>query len=199
MDAKDAYRQVVVGWERSPTFGYVFRKRVAVDRRLQFGWRKSPGFWCFIASALERLHVNTSYENAVVTESGSNAIAHVEVTRSTATERPDSPACGCSVPSSTGGGIDVNRLVRYYVDDGLMVEVQWFNSGIRYLTASPSLASDRFRWFGKRSSRNTLLLSAQKSLVVGHTAGGTRLGDKSGSHNDIAAVREISQNSRNTV
>ena len=44
MDVEDAFRQVVVEWERSPMFGYVFRDLVVVNMRLQFGWRNSPGF-----------------------------------------------------------------------------------------------------------------------------------------------------------
>ena len=35
-----------------------------------------------------------------------------------------------------------------------------------------------------------------RSLFVGHTTGSTRLGDRYSSHDDLTAVREISQNSR---
>ena len=113
-------------WERSPTFGYAFRDLIVliVNRRLQFGSCNSPGFWCIFASALDHSYVNTSYENAVVTESGSEATAHVEVTQPAATDWPNPLPQGCRVPPNTGGGIDGNCFVRYYVDDGLMVEVQ---------------------------------------------------------------------------
>ena len=61
MGVKDALRQVGVEWERSPTFGYVFRNMVVVDRRLQFRWRNSPGilyFFCVraINRTLTRYH-----------------------------------------------------------------------------------------------------------------------------------------------
>ena len=46
MDVKDAFRQVPVEITRAPVFGYVFGGLVVVDRRLQFRWRNSPGFWC---------------------------------------------------------------------------------------------------------------------------------------------------------
>ena len=109
-DVKDALRQVAVEWERSPTFGYVFRDLVVVDRRLQFWWRNSPGIWCFLASALQHSHINTSYENAVITESGRKATAHVEAAQPAATDRPNPLPRGCRVPRNTGGGIDVNFL-----------------------------------------------------------------------------------------
>ena len=67
------------------------------------------------------------------------------------------------MPSSTGGDIDYNCFVRYYFDDRLMVEVQWYPSGIRCLTASASLASDHFRLFGERTSRDPPLLSAREA------------------------------------
>ena len=88
MDVKDAFRQVAVEWERSPTFGYVFRDLVVVDRRLQFGWRSSPGFWCLFASALEHSHVNTSFDDVVTTEAGREATAHVGVTQPANADRP---------------------------------------------------------------------------------------------------------------
>lgn len=44
MDAKYAFRQVPVEWERSPTFGYVFRDLIVGDKRLKFGRRNYLGF-----------------------------------------------------------------------------------------------------------------------------------------------------------
>ena len=73
MDVKDAFRQVPVEITRAPVFGYVFGDLVVVDRRLQFGWRNSPGFWCLFSSALEHAHNNTSHCNAVCTDSGREA------------------------------------------------------------------------------------------------------------------------------
>ena len=54
-------------------------------------------------------------------------------------------------------------FVRYYVDDGIMVEMQSYRSGVRCLMASTSLASDHFRLFGERSSGDPPLLSARKN------------------------------------
>lgn len=50
------------------------------DRRLQFGWRNSPGFFCLFSAALEHAHSHTSYGDAVVMNQGSNATQHVVVT-----------------------------------------------------------------------------------------------------------------------
>ena len=47
-------------------FGYVFRELVVDDRRLQFGWRSSPGVFCLFSAALEHAHRHTSYDDAVV-------------------------------------------------------------------------------------------------------------------------------------
>ena len=59
MGLKDAFRQISVEWFHCPVFGYAFHDLVIVDRRLQFGWRNSPGFWCMFSAALEHSHVNT--------------------------------------------------------------------------------------------------------------------------------------------
>ena len=48
MDVKNVFRQVLVEITRAPVFGHVFGGLVVVDRRLQFGWRNSPGFWCLL-------------------------------------------------------------------------------------------------------------------------------------------------------
>ena len=104
MDVKDAFRQVAVEWDVCTKFGYVFWDFVVVDRRLVFGWRNSPGFYCLLAGAIEHAHGSTSFDDAVVTPQGLTATRHVRV---------DIPAAGealvqlppeCRVPSGQGGG-----------------------------------------------------------------------------------------------
>ena len=56
MDVKDTFRQVAVKWDGCTKFGYVFGDSVVVDRRLVFGWRNSPGFYCLLAGATEHAH-----------------------------------------------------------------------------------------------------------------------------------------------
>ena len=47
-------------------FGYAFRELAVADRKLQFGWRSSPGVFCLFSAALEHAHRHTSYDDAVV-------------------------------------------------------------------------------------------------------------------------------------
>ena len=52
--------------------------------------------------------------------------------------------------------------MRYYVDDGILVGVQWWPDGRRCLRAVQSLASDHFRLLGERGVSDPPLLSARK-------------------------------------
>ena len=162
MDVANAFRQVPVEFGRSPTFSYVFGNMVVVDRRLQFGWRNSPGFWCLFASALEHAHVNTTFRDAVVTVQGRAAAAHVVVQPAGEAERSSPLPPNCRVPPGTGGGVEDPFFVRFYVDDAILVEVQLLLGGIRCLRASESLSSDHFRLFGDRRVTDLPLLAARK-------------------------------------
>ena len=162
IDVTEAFRQVSVQWAGAPVFGYGFREWIVADRRLQFGWRSSPGFFCLFSAALEHAHRHTSYEDAVVMEQGRIATQHVAVTPPKATDRPTPLPPGCRVPRGEGGGRRSLFFVRYYVDDGILVEVQWWPDGRRCRRASASLASDHYRLFGQRSSRDPTLLSPRK-------------------------------------
>ena len=53
-------------------------------------------------------------------------------------------------------------MMRYYVDDCTIVELQRYKAGIRFLMASALLGSDDFRLFGEQSARDPPLLSARK-------------------------------------
>ena len=66
VDVKSAFRQVLVDPAGAPVFGYVFGDRVVVDLREQFGWRNRPGFWVFMASALEHAHTHSTFQGADV-------------------------------------------------------------------------------------------------------------------------------------
>ena len=57
-------------------FGYVFRELVVADRRVQFGWRSSPGFFCLFSAALEHAHRHTSYDDAVVMAQGRTCLLY---------------------------------------------------------------------------------------------------------------------------
>ena len=85
-------------------FGYVFRELVVDDRRLQFGWRSSPGVFSLFSATLEHAHRHTSYDDAVVMEQGRTATGHVSVTPPRATDRPAPLPSGCRAPRGRGGG-----------------------------------------------------------------------------------------------
>ena len=130
VDVKDAFRQVLVDPTGAPVFGYVFGDRVVVDLRLQFGSRNSPGFWGLMASALEHAHTHSTFQGADVSQQGAAAVAHVRI----------SPPRGVPVVSilgdcgpvfGSGGNAGNYFFVRYYVDDGILVEVQWWPDGRR--------------------------------------------------------------------
>ena len=88
IDVSEAFGQVSVQWAGAPVFGYSFREWVVTDRRLQFGWRGSPGGGCLYSAALEHAHRHTSYDDAVMMEQGYNATQHVAVNPPRATDRP---------------------------------------------------------------------------------------------------------------
>ena len=104
LDVTEAFRQVRVQWAGAPVFGYVFRDFVVADRRLQFGWRSSPGFFCLSSAALEHAHRHTSYDDAVVMAQGRAATEHVSVTPPRRTDRPASLPPVSGPPRSEGGG-----------------------------------------------------------------------------------------------
>ena len=120
IDVKDAFREVPVEITRAPVFGYVFGDFVVVNRRLHFGWRNSQGFWCSFASALEHVHNNTSRRRAVYTDSGREATRHV-VVMSPRVSRVAALPPGDVGPLGRVGGADEYFLVRFYVDDGVLV------------------------------------------------------------------------------
>ena len=63
----------------APAFGYVAGGHVVVGLSLQFGWRKSPGVWGLVASALEYSRTRSTFPNAVVSHQVDVAVAHVVV------------------------------------------------------------------------------------------------------------------------
>ena len=162
IDVTDAFRQVAVQWSGAPVFGYSVGDLVVVDRRLVFGWRNSPGNFCVMTAALEHSHNHTSVANAVVTDLGRTATNHVEVPLPSERETPPPFPPGCRIPPGSGGGRSDSFFVRFYVDDGILVEVMWSPTGDRCKIASASCASDHFRIFGARGSRDPPLLSARK-------------------------------------
>ena len=162
IDAKEAFRQLLIDPAGAPAFGYVFGDQVVVDLRCQFGWRSSPGFWSLFSSALEHSHTHTSYQDATVTDEGVAAVQHVKVIPSAAAG-PAVPVPPDCLPIVGEGGYAGSRFfVRYYVDDGVLIEVRFFEDGRRCLKAIQSIASDHFRLLGVRGPSDPPLLAKSK-------------------------------------
>ena len=89
---------------------YVLGDFVVVDRRLVFGWRNSPGFYCLLAGAIDHAHGSTSFDDAVVTPQGLAATRHVWVDIPAAGETPVQLPPECRVPPGQGGGGDGHVL-----------------------------------------------------------------------------------------
>ena len=138
VDVKDAFRQASVDPAGAPAFGYVFGDRVVVDLRLQFGWRNSPGFWGLMASALEHAHTHSMFQGADVSQQGAAAVAHVGISPPRGVPVVSTPG-DCGPVSGSGGNAGTYFFVRYYVDDGILVELQWWPDGRRCLRAVQSL------------------------------------------------------------
>ena len=122
------------------------------------------GVFCLFSAALEHAHRHTSYDDAVVMAQGRTATEHVSVTPPRANDRPASLPPGCRVPRGREGGGKSSFFVLCYVDDGILVEVQWWPDGRRCRRASASLGSDHYRLFGVRSSRDPTLLAPHMML-----------------------------------
>ena len=68
----------------------------------------------------------------------------------------------CARIQGVGGEPGSIFFVRHYVDDGILVEVQWFRDGRRCMRALRSLASDHFQLLGERGPDVLPLFSARK-------------------------------------
>ena len=161
LDVKEAFRQVLVDPSRAAYFGYTFGDIAVVDLCLEFGWRSSPGFWGLLASALEHSHNHTSFFTHAVTDIGRRDAQPIHMaplrTGRVAQLPPD-----CKTVQGLGGGVGDPFFMCIYVDDSILVEVQYSPDGRRCLCASRSLISDHYRLLGERGVDDPPLLDAKK-------------------------------------
>ena len=148
MYVKDAFRQVPVEITRAPVVGYVFGGLVVIDRRLQIGWRNSPGYWCLFASALEHA--------ALCSDSGRGATQHVVVRPPRELRAAALPPGYVALPGR--GGWRGRFFLRAFLCGRWSVEMQRYPSGDRCLCALASIASNHFRLFGDRAPTDPPLL-----------------------------------------
>ena len=114
-----------------------------------------------MAAALEHAHTHSTFQDAVVSPQGVAAVEHVELAPSRGVPVESLPR-DCRPVPGRGGITGSYFFVRYYADDGILVEVQWWPDGRRCLPAVQSLASDHFRLLGERGVSDPPLLSAGK-------------------------------------
>ena len=137
VDMKYAFRQVLVDPVEAPVFLYAMGSYVVVNLRLQFGWRNSPGFWGLMASALEHVHTHSTFQDLAVSPQGAAAVEHVRhapLRRGSVRSLPRN----CRPVSGSDGYAGSCFFVRYYVDDGILAEVQWWPDGRRSMRAARS-------------------------------------------------------------
>ena len=121
VDVKDVFRQVLVDSVGAPGFGYAMVEYVVVHLPLQFGWRDSPGFWGLMASALERAHTHSTFQDAAVSPQGAASVEHVRLAPPGGGSVRSLPR-NCRTVSGSGGYAGSRFFVRYYVDDGILVK-----------------------------------------------------------------------------
>ena len=132
VDVAYAFRQVLFDPVRAPVFGYAMGGHVVVDLRLQLGWRNSPGFWALMAAALEHAHTHSTFRDAVVPPQEAAAVEHVQLAPSRGVPIKWLP-CDCRSVAGRGGNTRSYVFMRYYVDDVILVEVQWWSDDCRCL------------------------------------------------------------------
>ena len=147
VDVKDAYLQVLVDPVGAPVIGYAVGDHVVMDLHLQSGWRNSPGFWELMASALEHFHTHSTFQDAAVSPQGAAAVEHVRLAPRRGGSVSSLPRDRRTV-SGSGGYAESRFFARYYVDDGILVEVQWWPDGRRCMRAVQPLASVHYSLLG---------------------------------------------------
>ena len=104
-----------------------------------------------MASALEHAHTNSTFQDAAVSPQGAAAVEHVPLAPQRGGPVRSLPR-DCRIVSGSGGYAGSRCFVRYYVDDGILVEVQWWPDGRRCMWAVQSLALNQFCLLGVRGA-----------------------------------------------
>ena len=114
-----------------------------------------------MASALEHSHTYSTFQNAAVSPQGAAAVEHVRLASPREGSVTSLPG-DCRTVSGSGGYAGSRFFVLYYVDDSILVEVQWWPDGRLCMRAVQSLASDHFRLLGVRGAPDPPLVSDSK-------------------------------------
>ena len=142
-------------------FGYVAGGHVVVDMCFHFGWRNSPGFGGLVASALEHSNTRSTFNTAVVSRQGEDTVAHVVVAPPRGGPVVPLPR-DCQPVLGTEGNTGSSFVVRYYVDDGILMELQWWPVDRRCQRAVQLLGSVHFHLLDECGASDPPLLSNRK-------------------------------------
>ena len=127
VDVKEAFRQVPVDPSGASVFGYTTGGQVVVDLRCQVGWRSSPGFWSLFPSALAHSLTRIDFQSSAISPEGAAAVDHVQIVPQgdgrTAVPLPRD----CQQTMGTSGFAGSPFFVRFYVDDGGLIEGRGFS------------------------------------------------------------------------
>ena len=127
LHVKEAFRQVLVDPSRAAYFGYTFGDMAVVELCLEYGWRSSPGFWGLLASAVEHSHNHTSFFTHAVTDIGRRDAQPIQMAPHREGRVAQLPP-DCKTVQGLGGGVGDPFFMCIYVDDSILVEVQYFLS-----------------------------------------------------------------------
>ena len=114
-----------------------------------------------MASALEQAHTHSTFQDAAVFLQGAAAVERVRLALSRGGSIWSFPR-DCRTVCDSGRYAGNRVFVRYYVYDGIFVEVQWWPDDHRCMRAVQSLASDLVRSLAVRGASDPGLLPASK-------------------------------------
>lgn len=122
-DVKEAFHQVLIDPARAASFGYVFHDLAVVDLLLEFQGN--------IPTTIRH------FRGAVVSDIRRTAAEVIKMAPPRGGKCIELPT-DCNTIRGEGGGTGNSFFMCVYVDDIILVEVQWFTDGRRCLHASQS-------------------------------------------------------------
>lgn len=160
MDVKSAFRQIPLDLT-GPLLGYRYKDLVVVDLRLQFGWRSSPGWWSLAGGAIEwSVQQDSPSEGPFPGKVAADFVSHVTVVQSASNTMVAVPLDERAKRRLKGGARRDPVWARMYVDDLIMVMVEWEQDLL--LAVTRSAAHAHFRLLGEPQSGTPPAISQNK-------------------------------------
>lgn len=131
---------------------------------MQFGWRGSPEWFGFVASAIEDEHRRTAKNSVKFTPAGVRTTAHVQIAPPSGNRTERVPA-QCRTQEVEGVGTEDTAWTRFFVDDAISMDVQHDVDGGRCLALATGLASSHHEMLGEREEGEAKVLA--KKMMIG--------------------------------